>query len=77
MLVIVAYAHWIEAADPDQFYRIVQEDEYHEWATYWAFLLAAAANGLAAVRQYRAEQGLPWCVIGLGLFCFVVAMEEL
>ncbi len=77
MLAIVAYAHWLQEADPDQFYRIVQEDERLEWGTFWAFLLAAVANGVAALRQHRVEQGLPWFLIGLGLFCFVVAMEEI
>jgi len=77
MIVIAATAHIVNGADPDRFYQMVQEDEALEWATFWAFLLAAGANVLAAIRLARGTRGLPWFVAGLGLFCFVVAMEEI
>lgn len=77
MLAVLGYADWVERTDPDHFYQMVQEDEALEWASFWAFLLAAAANGIAVIRQRRARGGVPWFLGGLGLFCFLVAMEEI
>lgn len=77
MVAIIAYAHWVEGADPEYFYQMVQEDGFLEWTTFWAFLLAAVANLVVALRQRRAGQGVPWFLVGLGIFCFVVAMEEI
>ncbi len=61
----------------DVFYRAVQEDEALEWATFWAFLLAAGVCALGASRQWRSRRQLPWFLSLLGLFCFFVAMEEI
>lgn len=61
----------------DVFYRSVQEDEALEWATFWAFLLAAGACALGAFRQWSSLRRLPWFLLGLGLFCLFVAMEEI
>ena len=77
MLAVVATAHGVQSTDPERFYQMVQEDEFLEWATFWAFLLAGFANFVAAARQRRAGQGVPWFLFGLGIFCFVVAMEEI
>ena len=77
MLAALGIAWWVHALDPERFYLSVREDEYVEWATFWAFLLAAAANGTAALGRRRTQGGLPWFLLGLGLFCFVVAMEEI
>jgi len=77
MLATLGIAAWLHALDPERFYHSLREDEYVEWATFWAFLLAAAANGTAALGRQRARGGLPWFLLGLGLFCFVVAMEEI
>jgi len=64
------------------YYLSVQEDELLEWATFWGFMVAAAIYFSSAYRQFKAEQfkfglQMPWFVFGLGLFCFLVAMEEI
>ena len=62
---------------PDFYYMSVQEDEYIEWASFWAFLLAAVA-AIIGGGKYRGESGrFPWFLYGIALFCFVVAMEEI
>jgi len=76
-LALVAYTSYLDAYDTEAFYRSVQEDEYLEWGTFWAFVLAAAVNVLGAVRQRRASGGLPWFLLGVSAFCVVVAMEEI
>ncbi len=54
-----------------------QEDGPVEWATVWAFLGAAAFSLLAARRQRRSTGEVPWFLVGVALFCFVIAMEEI
>ena len=73
VLAVLGYAWFLEARLPDFYYMSVQEDEYIEWASFWAFLLAA----VAAVVKSRGTAGFPWFLYGLALFCFVVAMEEI
>ncbi len=72
-----ALAAWLDAHHADAYYRAVQEDEFLEWGTFWAFLLAAGWFVIAAVRERRAQGGVPWFHLGVALFCFVVAMEEI
>ena len=75
VLIVLAYAWFLEARLPDFYYMSVQEDEYIEWASFWAFLLAAVA---AIVKSREPGAGrFPWFLFGLALFCFVVAMEEI
>ena len=38
----LVYAAGLQFSSPDLYYLTVQEDEYLEWATFWAFILAAA-----------------------------------
>ena len=38
---VVIYAWALLAADADRYYLAVQEDEYLEWASFWAFANAA------------------------------------
>jgi len=76
VLALLAYVAAVQAYDHDLYYAIVQEDEYLEWGTFWAFLLAALVHGACAVRQWRAGARLPWYFCGVALFCFFVAMEE-
>ncbi len=78
IVIAVAGGAWVlTASAPELFYQLAQEDGSLEWATFWAFLLAAGVAGVGAVRQRRCNQTLPWCFVGLALFCFVVAMEEI
>ena len=72
-----AYAFILVGAAPDHYYLSVQEDEYVEWASFWAFLAASGLFLRSAVRQRRLRHNLPWFLTGLALFCFVVAMEEI
>ena len=62
--------------DPVSYYQRVQEDGALEWGTFWGFLAASGVAVWGAVRQWRAGP-LPWCFVGLALFCFFVAMEEI
>ncbi len=75
VLAVLAYAWLLEAYWPDFYYMSIQEDEYIEWASFWAFLLAAVA---AVIASRKPDAGrFPWFLYGLALFCFVVAMEEI
>lgn len=74
---VAAYAAVLNAWYPEFAYFTVQEDEYLEWATFWLFALASVAFVLAAKRQYVDDQRIPWFLAGVGLFCVVVAMEEI
>jgi hypothetical protein len=70
----LAYAAVMHAVDTDLYFRGVREDDYLEWGTSWAFAVAAGVFVLGALRQ---ERRIPWFLLGVGLFCFVVAMEEI
>lgn len=63
--------------DEGLYFRLVQEDEILEWATFWAFLFAAGAWGFAARRQWRLGRGFSWAQMCLALFCLLVALEEI
>lgn len=77
ILVFPLAAGLIERSDSELYYSLVQEDGALEWMTVWAFFLAAAALFLIARDQRRAGGGTPWLTLGLALFCFVFAMEEI
>jgi hypothetical protein len=77
ILSVLAYAGVLESSNADLYYRAVQEDEYVEWASFWAFLVATGIFLVAALRQRQAIGGIPWFLVGVGLFCFVFAMEEI
>ncbi len=77
VFVILLFAAILESADSDLYYRTMQEDEWLEWGTFWAFMIAAGVFVFAALRQRRATRQLPWFLLGVGAFCFVVAMEEI
>jgi len=65
------------AADAELYYRIGQEDEPLEWATFWAFLLSAMLYARAALTDRQRRGGLPWFHVGLVAFCLLVALEEI
>ena len=70
-------AHALHGSNREAYYMAVQEDELLEWATVWAFLVAAVVFVSAAVRQRRATGKLPWFLAGVALFCVFVAGEEI
>jgi len=76
VLVILIYATILKSYYPDLFHWSVQEDGYLEWATFWAFFFTIGVCLKVAVRQNSAGQ-LPWFILGLALFCFLFAMEEI
>ncbi len=77
ILSFLAYVAVLNRVDLDFYIYSVQEDGSLEWATFWAFLLAFLTAMVAARRQVRQTGRLPWFLAGVGLFCFVVAMEEI
>ena len=76
IVIVFAFGWLVFGLDGDLYYRSVQEDEYLEWASVWAFVAAAAL-------YLRHALGAPfdpkhaWFVIGLALFCLFVALEEI
>jgi hypothetical protein len=77
ILLVLIVAGTLASIDPDLHYRIGQEDGFLEWATFWAFVLAACRYFLNARRDRRESGGIPWFAVGLGLFCILVALEEI
>lgn len=77
VLAAPAVAAALHAIDPGLYYTASQEDGLLEWATFWAFALAAGLFVRNAVADRRRRGGLPWFAIGLALFCAIVALEEI
>ena len=77
ILGIAAYAAVLNASYPEFAYFTVQEDEFLEWATFWGFAIASVVFFLSANNQHENERRIPWFLVGVGLFCLVVAMEEI
>lgn len=71
------FAAVLETEAPDFYYFSIQEDEYIEWASFWAFLGAAAAAVWAGRVYARQQRRFPWYLYGLALFSFLIAMEEI
>jgi len=74
----LAFAALLFAASPDLYLRSVQEDEALEWMTFWVFAISGglfwdACRRAASPRTLRAS----WFTLGMGLFCVLVAMEEI
>jgi hypothetical protein len=77
VLGVLGYAAYLENSSADAYYRAVQEDEWLEWASFWAFGLAGVLFVATAFRQWRATGKLPWFATGVALFCWFVALEEI
>ena len=77
VVAILLFAAHVESTDPEGYYRMAQEDEFLEWATFWCFMVAAVAFGWSAALLKRQGTRWPWFFAGLACFCFVVAMEEI
>ena len=56
---------------------MAREDGVLEWATFWAFVVAATLFCRNAVYSKRSGVPYPWFAIGLAAFCLFVAMEEI
>ena len=77
VLAALGYGAALFLWNPDFYQRSVQEDEYLEWTTFWAFVLAGIAYVSAGLRYRRTQGRIPWFFAGLALFCGLVAMEEI
>lgn len=77
VIAIFAVALGLDAVAPDQYAVVVQEDEPVEWASFWAFALAAAGFVFAARARRARERRWPWLTIGTAAFCAFVALEEI
>jgi hypothetical protein len=73
---IFACAAVINRFDPDLYYLSVQEDEYLEWSSFWAFLSAGFVYLRLALQQIRVGE-LAWFSFCVAFFCLVIAMEEI
>jgi hypothetical protein len=73
---IIAVAGALNLLDPDLYYRSVQEDEFVEWSSFWAFLLAGTIF-LALGRKQTVAHQPPWFAFAVAFFCLFVAMEEI
>lgn len=74
---VFIYCYWLIQNDKGLYLSIVQEDEYIEWATAWAFLFASVGCIFGAIRGNNKFKDFQWFYIGLSIFCFLVAMEEI
>jgi len=77
VLGLLATAALLSSFDPDAYQRVVQEDEILEWITFWSFVVAAGIHWRTAIESRRRGARLPWFLAGLGLFCLLVALEEI
>ena len=77
VLGVLAVEYGLKAFHSDLYFRSVQEDEFLEWGTFWAFFSAAAVFVYAAVLQRRKEGRRPWFFLVLALFCLFAAGEEI
>ncbi len=71
---LLGVAATLQALQPSDYYTLSQEDGLVEWATVWAFLLAAAAH----LRLVWGQRGVARSYgLLVAAFCVVVAMEEI
>lgn len=77
VIITVIYALILFYGFRDYYFITSQEDEYIEWSTFWGFLTSSIIYWMASYKQSQNKKGFPWFLIGVGLFCFLVAMEEI
>jgi hypothetical protein len=77
VFLVLAVGATLATVDADLYYSVGQEDGFLEWATFWAFVIAGYRYSVNAFRHRRASGGIPWFAAGLGLFCILVALEEI
>ncbi len=76
VLIVLGWFSHLHSSDSDMYYLSVQEDAPMEWATCAAFFLAALVHWFEANRL-RGHTPSRLFAIGLGLFCFIFAGEEI
>jgi uncharacterized membrane protein len=74
---VFIYCYWLVNYNMERYEAIVQEDELIEWATTWAFVLASLGSMLGVVLEKKKLKKFQWFYLGLSIFCFLVAMEEI
>jgi len=72
----VLYGNLLLGFNVDFYAVSIQEDEYLEWSSFWAFLLAGLLYASLAFRP-RFVWRQDWFSLGLSLFCFLAALEEI
>lgn len=77
VIFIVIFAAYFSTNQPEFYYRMMQEDKFLEWATFWAFALSGTVFFISCFRQYRSGVKIPWFSAGLAIFCILVALEEI
>jgi len=77
VLLMTLSGWWLEGFHEAAYYQLVQEDGPLEWATFWAFLLAA---GVWLRVWYRCDRPGFWLhcyLLGLCAACLLIALEEI
>jgi len=77
ILLIFVVAAVLHSANEYAYDWVAREDGVLEWATFWAFVVAATLFGRNALYSKRSGDPYPWFAIGLAAFCLFVAMEEI
>ncbi|MBT8441964.1 MAG: hypothetical protein KJO76_06230 [Gammaproteobacteria bacterium] len=73
---VAIYAWAILSLDENLYYLTVQEDEYLEWMSFWAFFAAGVIYVRRALR-HGFVLSADWFTLGLAAFCLFVAFEEI
>lgn len=74
----VIIAVWVSIKfDPRLYHLSIQEDQIIEWMTFWVFFISGIIFFQAAYRQNAIMFKIPWFLVGMGIFCLFVAMEEI
>jgi len=77
---VAVYATCLFYFFENSYFRVVQEDQALEWATFWSFLIASVWFFRGAINQVADQRSVVaggWFYIGLACFCFFVAFEEI
>ena len=74
---IFGYCFWLVHNNNDFYLSIAGEDDFIEWSTMWSFLMASIGCVFGAILGYNQFKKFEWFYVGLALFCFIVAMEEI
>ncbi len=73
---IAIFAAALYTLDLDIYYLSVQEDQYPEWATFWAFTGAGSMYLVAGLRLARTGESY-WFALLVGAYCLLIGLEEI